>query len=74
MFEASQLSELLWRDPSDVGVAQTLKRLGATHVLWDNVDWGTSYPAGLLALLGDPQRAAPLYRSPDDRYRVYALR
>jgi hypothetical protein len=74
MFEASQLSELLWRDPSDVGVAQTLKSLGVTHVLWDDVDWGTSYPAGLLALLGDPQRAAPLYRSPDDRYRVYALR
>lgn len=74
MFEASQLADVLWRDPSEEGVRQSLAALDATHVLWCEQDWGVSYPQGLFALLTDPARAAPIYRSEDGRYRIYELR
>jgi hypothetical protein len=73
-FEASQINDLLWRDPSVNGIGRTFARLRVTHILWFAHDWRIAYPSALRAFLEDPGRARLLHRSTDGRFRLYELR
>jgi Dolichyl-phosphate-mannose-protein mannosyltransferase len=73
-FEASQLNDLLWRDPSADGIRRTLASLGATHVLWFAKDWGIPYPSALLALLQDPRHVRVLHQAADGAFVLCELR
>ena len=74
MFEASQLADWL-RDPTSVdGVAAKLRAAGVTHVLVEHVNWGIVWPEAFRALLADPRRARPVYRSPEGRFTLLELR
>jgi len=70
-FEASQLNDLIKDADRRADLATLFARLGVTHVLVEREDW-VPYPDGLWRYLGDPARAAPIYR--DDSFTLYELR
>ncbi len=74
-FEASQIAD--WLAPAGADVT-ALRRLladrGITHVVLENRPLGIAFPPALPALLSDSEQAATLFRSPDGRFVVFALR
>jgi hypothetical protein len=73
-FEASQIADWL-RDVDGAEAARArLVERGVTHVLRANLSWGIDWPAGLSALLGDPELAPRRYRADDGRFEIFELR
>jgi len=73
-FEASQIADWLGRARSAGEVHTALRERGVTHVLIEHRDWGIAWPAGLEALLADPDRLARRFRSLDGRFEIFELR
>jgi hypothetical protein len=73
-FEASQIADWLGRAGDVDGVSAALRERGVTHVLVEHRDWGIAWPASLEALLADPERRTPRFRSPDGRFELFELR
>ncbi len=73
-FEASQIADWLAPVATVAELRERLAAAGITHLLVAHRDWGIAYPPALGELLGDPQQAGLLYRSPDRRYSVVELR
>jgi hypothetical protein len=74
-FEASQLSELFWKNPTISGIASVFQTLGITHVLVHVPNkWDVRYPPALDLFLKDHRRATFLYRSSDREYLVLEIR
>jgi hypothetical protein len=74
-FEASQLSELFWKNPTVSGMSSVFHTLGITHVLVHVPNtWDVRYPVALNVFLTDPGRATPLYRSMNGEYLVLGIR
>ena len=60
-FEASQIADWLRGETTARGVHARLTERGITHVLRAGISWGIDWPAGLTALLGDPELAPRRY-------------
>lgn len=73
-FEASQIADWLAPAASVAQLRELLAEQGVTHLLIESRDRGIAYPAALFALLDDPRQAEVVYRSPDERFSVVALR
>jgi hypothetical protein len=72
-FEASQLNELFWRDPTVAGIHGVLRQRGITHLLlFTGVPYGIDFPPALEQML--TERAVRLYRSTDGSYLLYELK
>lgn len=71
--QASQMADLLWRDPTVEGVERTVESLGITHVVLHGRNWGIDYPPGLWALLRNEGRARVVYSMRDPAYIVFQL-
>lgn len=72
-FEASQIADWLrGADTAEEARARLVER-GVTHVLRASPGRGIEWPAGLVALLRDPELAPRRYRSGDGRFEIFEL-
>jgi len=72
-FEASQIADALRGVDTAEQARDRLVARGFTHVLRARIDWGIDWPAGLVALLRDPDLAPRRFRSPDGSVEVFEL-
>jgi hypothetical protein len=73
-FEASQIADWLRGQDTAPGVHALLTARGITHVLRADVAWGIEWPAGLTALLGDPDLAPRRFRAELGGAEIFELR
>jgi hypothetical protein len=73
-FEASQIADWLRGQDTARGVHAALRQRGITHVLRADIAWGIDWPAGLTALLGDPELAPRRYRAERGGTEIFELR
>jgi hypothetical protein len=73
-FEASQIADWLRGEHTARGVHAKLAARGITHVLRADLAWGIAWPAGLTALLGDPELAPRRYRAEQGGTEIFELR
>lgn len=71
--QASQMADLLWRDPTAERVERAVESLGITHVVLHGRNWGIDYPQALWDFLGNDARARIVYSMRDPRYIVFQL-
>lgn len=73
-FEASQIADWLAPAQDVAQLRRLLEERDITHVLLDHRERGIAYPRSLFELLADPEQSSPLWRSPDGRSTLFALR
>lgn len=61
LFEASQVNALLLETHDETELRALLARLGITHVLERNLNWGIRYPKHFLSARGPGRLLAPIY-------------
>ena len=74
-FEASQIGERFWQDPTPAGAASVIANLGITHVLvYAPHRFRPDFPPSVERFLNDSRSVKLLYSSPDRDYTVFEIR